>query len=358
MEVDDAADPVGAGGKESSAEVQGTLLLTESAAGNDADAGGLEHAHAVELVGSAALLLGSLGGLCGKLDGGEEVHGALGRAAFDALHLIKGLVESGGALLEAVEDTIVFLLVQLVARLALLGRVDHELDDALADDGSAKGDGDELVDVGLDLGVEVDKLKVAAAVAALTNHTLGDRVQGGEFDTVVLAGGLLLQLAQNALEGVELANEDVGLVNFVSHHHKLLLRSVVVNGANVILGQGGTGRVAGVDNDNSTNIGAFGGGLLVGGLDSVQIGTPACGLVEVVRNAGGVEDRQCCGVERVLGNGHQNTALGVLGDDVKEGVDTGRGTAREVNVGGIGGESVTACRDLCQFSHLARGEHR
>ena len=41
--------------------MQGALLLAEAGAGDDADAGGLEQAHAVELVGCAALGGGGLG---------------------------------------------------------------------------------------------------------------------------------------------------------------------------------------------------------------------------------------------------------------------------------------------------------
>lgn len=325
MELCDPADPFGAGGEERGAEVQRALLLAEAAAGDDADARGLEQPHAVKLVGLAAL--GGGGVLCplGQGDGGEEVHGALGLAALDALHLRKGLVEGVCALAEAVGDAVVLLVVQLERGVAGPGRVDHELDQALADDGGAQHDGDELVDGGLDLGVEADQLKVAAAVAALAHHALGDAVQRGQLDVVVLARVLLLHLAQDALEAVELADEDVGLVHLVGHDDELLLAGKVDHGAHVGLGQGGAGGVARVDDDDAADVDALGLGLFMRGADGLEVGAPGLVLVEVVGDAGGVEDGEGGGVERVLRDGDEDARLGGLGEDVKQGVDAGRG---------------------------------
>lgn len=193
MEFLDGANPLGTGGQEGGAEVQRALGLAEAAAGYEADAGSLEQAHAVELVGGAALLLGSVGGFGGDVDGGEEVHAALRLAALDAVHLVEGLVEGVGAGLEGVEDGAVFLVVELVRGIAGLGRVDHELDEALADDGGAEGDGHELVDLVLDLGPETEQVEVAAPVSALADHALGDGVQRGELDVVVFSWVLVLQ---------------------------------------------------------------------------------------------------------------------------------------------------------------------
>jgi hypothetical protein len=81
MELDQAVSPLGTGRQESSAEMQGALLLAETGAGDGAHAGGVEHAEAVELVGGAALLLGLLERLGRERDGGEEVHGALEESA-------------------------------------------------------------------------------------------------------------------------------------------------------------------------------------------------------------------------------------------------------------------------------------
>lgn len=214
-----------------------------------------------------------------------------------------------GALAQAVEDAVVLFLVERVAGVAGDRGVHHELDEALADDGRAQHDGDELVDVGLDLRVEAHELKVAAAVAALADHALGDGVQGGELDLVVLAGVLLLQLAQDTLEAVELADEDVGLVDLVGHDHQVLGVGEVDDGADVLLGEGGAGGVAGVDDDDAAHVDALLLGLLVGGADGVEVGAPGLGLVEVVGDARGVEDREGGGVEGVLRNGHQDTRV-------------------------------------------------
>lgn len=290
VELDDAPNPFCAGGEEGGAEVQAAILLAETRAGNDADARGLEEAHAVKLVGGAALGGGSLGSLGREVDGGEEVHAALRRTALYALHLLKGLVKSGGALAKPVVNGVVLLLVQLVAWLAGLRGVDHEVDETLADDGGAEHDADKLVNLGLHLGVETDELKVAASVTALANHALGDGVERCQLDVVVGTRLFLLHLSEHALEADELANKDIGLVDFVGEEYKTFLTSKLDDGADVLLGQGGACRVAGVDDDNGAHVDAVGLGLLVGLLDDVQIGTPVLGLVQVVRDACGIQD--------------------------------------------------------------------
>lgn len=344
VELLDAADPLGAGGQEGGAEVQAALPLAEAGAGDDADAGGLEQAHAVELVGGAALLLGGLGGLGRDVDGGEQVHGALGLAALDALHVLEGLVQGKGALLEAVEDLAVLLVVELKRRLALLGRVDHELDQALADDGGAQGDGDELVDLGLDLGVEADQLKVATAVAALAHHALGDGVQRCELDALVLVRVLLLELEQDLAERVEGAEEDVGLVDLIGHDDQVLLDGKVDHGADVALGERSTRRVTGVDDDDGPNIGAAALGLFVRGLDLLEGGAPVGRLVKVVGDTRGVEDRQRGGIQGVLGDGNEDSRVGAGAYGVEESVDTRRGTGREVDVSRVSSEAVALYR--------------
>ena len=89
MELLDPAHPLSARRKERRPEVESALLLSEPAAGNDADTGRLEETHAVEIVGVLALLLRFVDGLLGQCDGWEEVHGAGGRGAADALHLLE-----------------------------------------------------------------------------------------------------------------------------------------------------------------------------------------------------------------------------------------------------------------------------
>lgn len=113
VELGDSVNPLSSGSKESGTEVQGALLLSEAATRDNADAGGLEQSHAVELIRRAVLGLGSLGSLLGQGDGGEEIHGALGLAALDTLHLLKGLVKGIGALTEAVGNGVVLLVIEL-----------------------------------------------------------------------------------------------------------------------------------------------------------------------------------------------------------------------------------------------------
>lgn len=352
VELDNPSSPLGAGGQESGTEVQAALLLPEAGTGHDADTRRLEEAHAVELIRGAALGGGGLAGLGGQGDRWEEVHGALGLAALDALHLGEGLVEGGGALAQALKDAVVLLAVELVRGLTGLGGVDHDLDEALADDGGAEHDGDELVNVGLDLRVEADELEVAAAVAALADHALGDAVEGGELDAVVLSRVLLLQLAKDLLEAVELANEDVGLVDLVGHDDEVLLAGELEDGADVLLGEGGTRGVTGVDDYDAAHVDAIGLGLLVCAADGVQVGTPVLGLIEVVGDAGSVEDGEGGGIEGVLWDGDQDTGVGSGADGVEEGVDAGGGTGGEVDVGRVRGEAVTLC-----ISTNVRKEH-
>lgn len=183
-------------------------------------------------------------------------------------------------------------------------------------------------------------------MTALTDHTLGDGVKRGKLETVVLAGGLLLNLAEDLLEAVELANEDVGLVDLIGHDDQVLLGGEVKDGLDVLLGERGTGRVTGVDDDDASDVDAVGLGLLVGSADGVQVGAPASGLVEVVGNAGGVEESEGGGIERVLGDGNKDTGVGSGADDVEEGVDTGRGAGGEVDLGGVGREAISLCETL------------
>lgn len=345
VEVDNALHPLGTRSEERSAEVQGALLLTESAAGNDADARLVEELEAVKLVCVAALGLGGVDGALGQLDGGEEVHGALGLGALDALHLRESLVQGVGALAQAVVDAVVLLVVELVRGLARLGRVDHELDEALADDGGAEHDGDELVNVGLDLGIKADELKVAAAVAALADHALGDAVQRGELDGVELAVGvLLLHLAQDALEAVELADKDVGLVDLVGDNDEAALVGELDDGADVGLGERGARRVARVDDGNGPHVEALGDALFVRLADRVHVCAPVLGLVEVVGDRGGVDQRQRRRVQRVLRDRDHDARLLGAAEDAEEGVDAGRGAGREVDVGGVGGEAIALCK--------------
>lgn len=344
VELDNRPDPLGTGRKECRTEMQRSILLSEATAGNNTHTGGIEHLEAVQLVGGPAFLLGGLDSLGWQGDGREQVHATLGLAALDTLHLLKGAPQGVRALLEAVEDTVVFLLVKRVGRLAFLGWVDHELNKALTNNGCTQRYRDKLVNLGLNLGVKVDQLKVSATVTALTDHALGDRVQRGKLETVVLAiRVLLLQGQQDLAEGDELANENVGLVHLVGHDHKLFLAGILEDIADIGFGEGGAGRIARVNDHNSANIDTICLGVGAGLLDGGEIGTPALGLVEVVGHAGSVQDGQGGGVERVLGNRDEDAGLFVGANDVQKRVDARGGTTGEVDVGLAGGEAITSC---------------
>jgi hypothetical protein len=81
VELLDPADPLGTRRQESRPEVERALLLSESTTRNNADAGSLKQAHAVELVGALAGALRGVDGLLRECDAREEVHGACGRGA-------------------------------------------------------------------------------------------------------------------------------------------------------------------------------------------------------------------------------------------------------------------------------------
>lgn len=166
-------------------------------------------------------------------------------------------------------------------------------------------------------------------------------MERGKFDIIVFSGVFLLQLAQDALEAVELANEDVGLVDLVGHDDELLFAGEVDHRADIILRKGGSGRVTGVDDNNGPDINAVSLGRVICASDCGEVSGPGLGFVEVVGNAGGVEDGEGGGVERVLRDGDEDTRLVGLGEDVKKSVDSGRGTGGEVDVISVGREAVS-----------------
>lgn len=178
-------------------------------------------------------------------------------------------------------------------------------------------------------------------MTALADHSLRNTVERGKLDIIILSRVLLLQLAQDTLEAVELANEDVGLVDLVSHNDELLLAGEVDHRADIFLRKGSSGRVTRVDDDNGTDVDAVSLGLVVCSPDCGEISGPGLGFVEVVRNTGGVEDGEGGGVERILGDGDENARFVGLGEDVKKSVDSGRGTGREVDVVRVGREAVS-----------------
>lgn len=74
MELGQLAHPLRARGEEGGPEVQGSFLLAEARAGNNANAGGVEDFEAVEFVRLSVLFLRLLECLFRDGDCGEEVH--------------------------------------------------------------------------------------------------------------------------------------------------------------------------------------------------------------------------------------------------------------------------------------------
>ena len=88
VELDNAPGPISAGCKESRPEMQSALLLSKAGSSDNANAGRIQHAEAVELVWSTTLLLGLLNGLLWKMDSGEEIHGTLEHAYVSILSTV------------------------------------------------------------------------------------------------------------------------------------------------------------------------------------------------------------------------------------------------------------------------------
>src|SRR5690606_19305808 len=138
-------------------EVPLALLLSKSASGNNAYTGGLDHAFAVIFVGLLPEFQGLSDGLGRESDCWEEIHGALGLLALDALHLLECFVEGESAGAETVVNSLILRLVECVRRLAFLWWVDHETDKTLANNGRAEEDGNQLVNLSADLGTKSDE---------------------------------------------------------------------------------------------------------------------------------------------------------------------------------------------------------
>lgn len=142
--------------------------------------------------------------------------------ALNSLHLFERLEECSRSVLQALENTVVFLLIQRITRIPFHWRIDLHLDKALTNDGRTQADTDEFVDLRRDFRIEAYELKIASSVSALADHTFRDAIQGREFEIIEFAVGvLLLQISEAFLEGVEFAFEDVGLIYFVCEDDEL-----------------------------------------------------------------------------------------------------------------------------------------
>lgn len=258
-----------------------------------------------------------------------------------ALHLLERLVQRRRARLQPREDAVSLRLVELEARLPLLGWVDHHLHQALADDRRAQRDADELVDLLDDLRGEADELEIAAAVPALAHDALADGVQADELDVVIRPRLRLLHVAQHGLEAVELADEDVGLVDLVGEDDEVILGGEGDDRLNVVVGEGGAGGVAGVNDGDGAHVGFFFLGLAQGRLDAADVRGPMVLLVEIVGDAFGVEEGEGGGVERVLWDWNEDSGVGAGADDVEEGVNSGGRSGAEVYGSWVGRMAIS-----------------
>ena len=243
--------------------------------------------------------------------------------------------------MQTLTNAVVFLLVELIAGLTLLRGVHHELEQTLTDDGRAQANANELVDLRRNLGVESHQLEVSTALTALADHTLGHTVQGGQFNVVVLAGELVLQLTQALLERSELALEDVGLVDLIGEDDQLLLGGEVDHALDVRGAKGGTRGVTRVDDHNGADVSASRASLRQRGANGVHVGTPGPLFLEVVGDALSVEEGEGGSVQGVLGNRDEHASVGAIADDAQEGVHTGRGTGAQEQVLRVGGVAIT-----------------
>lgn len=151
-------------------EVQRAVLLAEAGPGHDADARRLEQLEAVERIGRLASVLGRLERLVRQADLREQVERALGLVAADAVERLEAVVHLLRARGERLPDRADLAIPQLVARLALLGRSDEDVDADLTGERRAELDRGELVDLVDHLGIKVDDLEVAASSSALRHQ--------------------------------------------------------------------------------------------------------------------------------------------------------------------------------------------
>lgn len=83
-------------GQECATEVGGAFDLAKSRASNHAHTSGLQHCHAVKLIGLLASSVGSSNSLLGQTNLGEQVHGAISGVASATFETVKSLFKDRG----------------------------------------------------------------------------------------------------------------------------------------------------------------------------------------------------------------------------------------------------------------------
>jgi len=172
-------------------------------------------------------------------------------------------------------------------------------------------------------------------VPALSHHALGDTVQRGELEVVKLAVLVLLaflQIPQALLEAVELALEDIRLIDFICNADQLLFRSQLEHGVDVFCWERGSCGVARIDDHHCLDVDAFLASFVQCVFDTRDVGTPSVFLLEVVRHALRIQQAERGSVERILWDRDQDASVRARANDSHERINTRTCTSREVNV--------------------------
>jgi hypothetical protein len=96
--------------------------------------------------------------------------------ALHPLHPLKRLKQRIRPLLQPLKNPLVLAPIKLITLFPLLRRINHHLDNTLPQYRRTQLDRHELVHLGRDLRVKPNELKVPAAVPALADHALRNRV--------------------------------------------------------------------------------------------------------------------------------------------------------------------------------------
>mmetsp|Transcript_27798 Transcript_27798/g.60802 ORF Transcript_27798/g.60802 Transcript_27798/m.60802 type:complete len:399 (+) Transcript_27798:298-1494(+) len=326
------------GREEGGAEVEGARLLQEPGPGHAADPRLLQQRQAVEQVGRLARRLRRRNGLWGQHDLREGVHGALRVLARHPRDGAELGVQHLGLRLERVVDAGGLAREEVVAGLARLGGVHHQLRHDLAVQVGAEAHAAVLEDLRHHRGVEAAELHVPAAAAALPDEPLGGGVEGGELH----AGVVVPEVAHRLLHGDELLalGVDVLLVHLVREQHEALLLAQLDDVGEVGLGHELPGGVPRVDDAERLGLEAVAARLVDHLARGVDVEAPALLLLEVVAELLAAEDGDEGGVEGVLGDGDEHRVLGAADEGGEHLLDAGAGAAGEVEALGVAGVAV------------------
>lgn len=222
--------------EEGEADVVGARSLTETRTGDGADAGSLEELVAVEDVGGLFLGVGSVDGLGGEEDGGEGVHGTVGGVAGDARKGVEGGNDQFGSALERRVDVVAFRGELFERGVAGFGGIDHEGDHELSEDVGAQVDGAEFVVFVHDVLCDAVHLDVATALAALSEESLGDGMEGEELERSKVWAHIVFYLLERE-EWLFFLKINILLVYLISKKNNSLLVTEPYNLLHIVKGK-------------------------------------------------------------------------------------------------------------------------